>query len=176
MELIGIEIPLLIQANKEINNVFFRGSIDFVVKDKTHNTYTIYDIKTSTRGWSQDDKKDPGKVNQVLLYKKFFAKSRLIPEESIDVKFFVVKRKIPKTSDFYISRIQEFSPASGKIKMKQVTEDFNKFLFEVFNPDGSIQTKEYHKNVGNSCKYCPFNSNTELCDRGLKKGNKFFID
>ena len=64
-ELIGIEIPLQTQALKGIENVMMNGFIDFVLYDKVLNRYTIYDIKTSTRGWGDKEKKD-----QIKIYDK----------------------------------------------------------------------------------------------------------
>ena len=34
----------------------------------------IYDIKTSTRGWNDTEKKDDSKIAQILLYKEYFSK------------------------------------------------------------------------------------------------------
>jgi hypothetical protein len=111
-ELIGIEIPLQTLANKEIKNVYFNGFVDFLLYDKVLNKYTIYDIKTSTRGWTDKEKKDQIKVNQILLYKKFISQLKGIPEENIDVVFFIVKRKIIETDEFIIPRIQQFKKVS----------------------------------------------------------------
>ena len=45
VDLIGIEIPVLTQANKGIDNVSFKGAIDFILYHKITKTYSIYDIK-----------------------------------------------------------------------------------------------------------------------------------
>lgn len=165
VDLVGIEIPVLTQANKGINNVTYKGSIDFILYDKDLKRYKIYDIKTSTRGWTDYDKKDDKKVNQVLLYKKMFSEINNVPEENIDVTFFIVKRKIPVMEDFVIGRVQEFKPTHGKIKIKKAYEDFQSFLAECFNADGSYKEKPYYKNAGDACKFCPFNNSPDLCDK-----------
>lgn len=165
VDLIGIEIPVLTQANKGIDNVSFKGAIDFILYHKITKTYSIYDIKTSTRGWSDNDKRDDKKVNQVLLYKKMFSEMNDVPEDDIDVTFFVVKRKIPEVSEWTISRVQEFKPAHGKIKVSKAYQDFQSFLAECFESDGSYKEKPYIKNVGDACKFCPFNNSPELCDK-----------
>jgi len=162
-ELIGIEIPLLSQADTEINNVFFRGYIDLVIYDSANDKFTIYDIKTSTRGWSDYDKKDQVKLNQILLYKKYFSEITGVPVEKIDVQFFIVKRKIFESSEFPIPRIQEFVPANGKIKLKQAQEDFSAFVKEAFTAEGKYVDKEYEKKPSKLCEWCPFN-NTEHCN------------
>jgi hypothetical protein len=174
-ELIGIEIPLQTLANREINNVFFNGFIDLLLYDKVLNRYTIYDIKTSTRGWSDKEKKDQTKINQILLYKKFLSQLKAIPEENIDVVFFIVKRKIFESDEFIIPRIQQFKPTHGKIKIKQAYESFSNFLLECFNADGTYKELEYPKNVTKLCNWCPFNTKPELCDKNGENKNKFFV-
>ena len=174
-ELIGIEIPLQTLANKEISNVYFNGFIDFLLYDKVLNRYTIYDIKTSTRGWGDREKKDQTKINQILLYKKFISQLKGIPEENIDVIFFIVKRKIIETDEFIIPRIQQFKPAHGKNKINQAYESFNAFLKECFNPDGSYKEAEHPKKVSKLCNWCPFNNKPLLCDKNEENKNKFFV-
>jgi hypothetical protein len=174
-ELIGIEIPLQTLANKEISNVYFNGFIDFLLYDKVLNRYTIYDIKTSTRGWGDREKKDQTKINQILLYKKFLSQLKAIPEEDIDVVFFIVKRKIFESDEFIIPRIQQFKPTHGKSKIKQAYESFSNFLLECFNTDGTYKELEYPKNVTKLCNWCPFNTKPELCDKNGENKNKFFV-
>jgi hypothetical protein len=166
VELIGIEIPLSSQANRGIDNVFFKGAIDFVLYSKKANRYSIYDIKTSTTGWSKDDKKDDVKINQILLYKKHFGEAFNVYPENIDVTFFIVRRKLlDAPEDIVIPRVQEFIPAHGKIKVKKAETDFNNFLAECFTPEGRVQEKVHLKNVGKACKYCPFNDSPDLCNK-----------
>jgi hypothetical protein len=174
-ELIGIEIPLQTLANREINNVFFNGFIDLLLYDKVLNRYTIYDIKTSTRGWGDKEKKDQTKINQILLYKKFLSQLKAIPEENIDVVFFIVKRKIFESDEFIIPRIQQFKPSHGKLKIKQAYQSFSNFLLECFNTDGTYKELQYPKNVTKLCNWCPFNTNPELCDKNGENRNKFFV-
>jgi len=163
VELIGIEIPVILQANKGRPNVFFRGHIDFVLYDQDLDRYTIYDIKTSTRGWSDFEKKDQTKLNQIILYKRFFSELTGIPEDKVAVEFFIVKRKIFESEEFPIPRIQEFRPAHGKVKIKQAYEDFIGFIDEVFTPDGKYNLdRTYEKKPGTNCSFCAFNG-TDLC-------------
>jgi len=163
-KLIGIEIPVITPLNAGIRNVYFRGHIDLILHNEEDDTYTIYDIKTSTRGWTDYDKKDQVKLNQLLLYKKVFSELTGVSEDKIDVMFFIVKRKIFESQDFVIPRIQEFKPANGKIKLKQAYEDFNNFVKEAFTPEGKYIEKEYEKKPSKLCDWCAFN-NTEHCDK-----------
>jgi hypothetical protein len=73
-----------------INNVKFKGFIDLVTYNKVLKKYTIYDFKTSTRGWSDKyEKKDQTKINQILLYKRKFAEMKKVSEDDIDVPDFM---------------------------------------------------------------------------------------
>ena len=163
VKLLGIEIPILTNV---ANNVFLKGFIDFVLYDEDLDKIYIYDIKTSTRGWGDREKKDDSKIAQVLLYKEYFSKQFGVDIEKIEVEYFIVKRKIWEQSEYPTPRVQSFKPASGKIKRKQATDNFSNFLKDCFDEFGKPQIKSYIKNVGESaCKWCPYNDKPELCDK-----------
>lgn len=163
-ELIGIEIPISGTIVEGIETVKMKGYIDLVLYDKVLDKYIIYDIKTSTRGWSDYEKKDQAKLNQILLYKRYFSVLRGIPEDKIDVQFFIVRRKLNENLDFVPKRVQEFVPAHGVKKVKSAFEDLQSFVKDGFTLDGEYQEKVYPKDTG-SCKYCPFINRLDLCDR-----------
>jgi len=52
-ELVGIEIPLILQPIKERPNIKYMGYVDLVTKDKNTGEYTIYDINGNSliNGW-----------------------------------------------------------------------------------------------------------------------------
>ena len=163
MRLLGIEIPLLLNV---ANNVFLKGFIDFVLYDEELDKVYIYDIKTSTRGWSDKEKKDDSKIAQILLYKEYFSKQFGFDVEKIEVEYFIVKRKIWEQSEYPTPRTQSFKPASGKNKRKQAVENFHSFIKDCFDSVGKPQLKSYLKNVGeSSCKWCPYKDSPELCDK-----------
>jgi hypothetical protein len=163
MRLLGIEIPLLLNV---ANNVFLKGFIDFVLYDEELDKVYIYDIKTSTKGWSDSEKRDDSKIAQILLYKEYFSKQFGFDVEKIEVEYFIVKRKIWEQSEYAIPRTQSFKPASGKNKRKQAVENFQSFIKDCFDEGGKPQTKSYLKNVGeSSCKWCPYKDSPELCDK-----------
>ena len=163
MRLLGIEIPLLLNV---ANNVFLKGFIDFVLYDEELDKIYIYDIKTSTRGWGDREKKDDSKLAQILLYKEYFSKQFGTDVEKIEVEYFIVKRKIWEQSEYPIPRTQSFKPASGKNKRKQAVDNFQAFIKDCFDEVGKPQMKSYLKNVGeSSCKYCPYKDLPELCDK-----------
>ena len=163
MRLLGIEIPLLLNV---ANNVFLKGFIDFVLYDEDLDKVYIYDIKTSTRGWSDREKKDDSKIAQILLYKEYFSKQFGFDVEKIEVEYFIVKRKIWEQSEYPTPRTQSFKPASGKNKRKQAVDNFQAFIKDCFDEVGKPQLKSYLKNVGeSSCKWCPYKDSPELCDK-----------
>jgi hypothetical protein len=130
------------------------------------NTFTIYDIKTSSRGWGDKEKKDEIKQFQVLFYKSFFSEQFGVPEDNIEVQFFILKRKLWEASDFPQKRIQEFIPAQGKIKLKKAKVALEAFIESVFNLDGTYKSTEHIATPSKSnCMYCPYKTKKELCDK-----------
>jgi len=163
-KLVGIEIPLTELISQDRPNLFMIGAIDLVIYEKQTESYTIYDIKTSTRGWNDDDKRDQIKINQILLYKHFYSKKLKVPIDKIDVKFFIVKRKPYENPDYATHRVQEFVPANGTKKVATAVSEFEKFVLSCYNPNGDLIDRAYEKNI-NSCKYCPFKDNLEMCNK-----------
>lgn len=164
-KLVGIEIPILQPITEYSPNVLLQGYIDFILYNEADDSYTIYDIKTSTRGWSDKEKKDETKVNQLLFYKKFYSKALEVPEEKIDIKFFIIKRKIYENAEFPIPRVQEFVPANGKTKVKKAYESLETFIKECFTPDAKYNTDRVFIKNTSACKYCPYSDKPELCDK-----------
>jgi hypothetical protein len=163
--LVGIEIPIVISPDKKYNNVLYSGFIDLVMYNENTETFTIYDIKTSTRGWGDKEKKDEIKQFQILLYKTYFSEQFGIPIENIDVKFFILKRKIWEKSEFPQKRVQEFIPANGKTKINKAKNALNSFIDNIFNTDGSYKNTDHLAQPSKSnCMYCPFKNRKDLCE------------
>jgi hypothetical protein len=163
VKLLGIEMPLLVGLTK---NVYLKGYIDFILYDEDLQKVYIYDIKTSTRGWGEREKKDDNKLAQILLYKEYFGRQFRFDVDRIEVEYFIVKRKIWEKSEFAIPRVQSFKPASGKTKRKQAVESLNTFIKDCFDESGKPQIKSYLKNIGeSSCKWCPYTDKPDLCDK-----------
>ena len=155
-KLAGIETLLYQQIRP---GVVFKGLVDLVFYHPNTDRWTIMDIKTSTRGWNDTYKKNPNLTAQVILYREFFAKQFNIDKDKIDVEFFIVKRRVPAEAEFATQqrRVQEFSPASGPRKTKQVIESMNKFIAEVLDKDNNYIDQEY------SCT-SPFGKCSECSD------------
>jgi hypothetical protein len=132
-ELVGIEMPVLVEPHEDYPNVMLMGKLDLVMFDKTTHRLVIWDIKTSTRGWTKWDKQNKIKTSQMIIYKKYFADQYNVPIENIDVRYFIVKRKIPDNPKYQImkSRIQKFEPPSGKTTVKKVVGGVREFIEDV---------------------------------------------
>ena len=145
MKLAGVE-TLLYQQIKP--GVVFKGLVDLVFYHPNTDTWTVMDIKTSTRGWNDTYKKNPNLTAQVILYREFFAKQFNIDPSKINVEFFIVKRRVPKDAEYASMqrRVQEFKPNSGPRKTKQVIESMNNFLVTVLDDKGK------YLDIDHSCK------------------------
>ena len=173
--LVGCEIPLVISPNKMYNNIKYTGFLDVVLYNEKYNIFKIIDIKTSTRGWKERDKKNEDKQYQLLLYKQFFSEQYGIPLKDIEIEFFIVKRKVLSFDDENIMsphqayRVQTFSPPSGKIKLGRAKKAIDNFIKECFVSSGEIKEIEYPKSPSKwNCGFCPFKEDLKLCGEGLK--------
>jgi len=137
-KLLGIEMPVLIPPHEDYPNVKLMGKLDLVMFDETLHRVVIWDIKTSTRGWTKYDKENKIKTSQMVMYKKYFAEQYDVPVDNIDVRYFIVKRKIPANPRYPImkSRIQKFEPSSGKTTQNKLVKNIKSFIEDVFI-DGS---------------------------------------
>jgi len=153
--LVGCEIPITINPNPELPNVVYQGYLDIVMYHEPTNTIQIIDLKTSTSGWKDKEKKDENKQFQLILYKKYFSEQFNFPIENIEVEFFIVKRKLYESDDFVIRRIQTFTPPSGKVKLNRATQSINKFIEEAFDLTG-YKKVEHQPTPNDNCKWCPF--------------------
>ena len=154
MQLAGIE-TLLYQELRP--GVMFKGLVDLVFYHPNSDRWTVMDIKTSTSGWRDNQKKNPNLTAQVILYREFFAKQFDIDKDKIDVEFFIVKRRVPKDAEFASmqKRVQQFSPSSGPRKTKQVIDSMNKMISEVLDENGEYIDKDYKcTNPFGKCEHC----------------------
>lgn len=163
-ELIGVEVPMLVPISEERPNVFLNAYIDLVMLEKNVDTYVIYDIKTSTRGWGDKEKRDKTKIAQVLFYKRYFSKKLDIPEDKIEVKFLILRRKIFENAEFPMHRVQEWTPAQGKKKVNEAVEELKSFVHTSFDEKSKHIHRDYPKNT-QACKYCQFKDLPNLCQR-----------
>jgi len=153
-ELVAIEQPINTKIREHIN---FLGFIDLVVRSTFDGKYRIIDFKTSTSGWSKYQKKDPTKNAQILLYKKFYSEMLGVSMDMIDVEFIILKRKVSENTDYVIPRISRHVPANGKPSINKAWNEFNTFVDNVFNPDGTYRTDvQFPKKPSKLCGWCEF--------------------
>jgi hypothetical protein len=153
-ELVAIEQPI---NTKIAENVNFLGFIDLVTKDTYSNRYKIIDFKTSTRGWSDYQKKDPVKNAQILLYKKFYSEMLNVSVDMIDVEFIILKRKVQIREDIPTHRISRHVPANGKPSINKAWAGFKEFVDTVFDSNGSYRMEiQYPKKPSKLCEWCEF--------------------
>lgn len=179
-ELKGIEVPLILQPIKERPNIKYMGYVDLVIYDKRSEQYTIFDIKTSTKGWSKWEKGDVVKHNQLYLYKQFYSELFKVPMDKINVEFYIVKRKVLSFDDENIKsphqayRVQNFKPVDNKKRLREAKEDFTNFIRECYTADGNPVDKDFDKKIDRPCDWCDFGKNRELCGAALAPEEKFF--
>lgn len=172
--LVGCEIPITIAPNKMYNNVLYLGYLDVVMYNEKTNKFNIIDIKTSTRGWREQDKKNEDKQFQLLLYKQFFSEQYGIPLEDINIEFFILKRKVLDWDDEKLMsphqayRVQTFTPPSGKIKINRAKTAVNDFINECFDSNGKIKEKNYPKSPSKwNCRFCAYSQDKKTCGEGI---------
>lgn len=171
--LLGIEMPLLHSPHPDYPTVNFFGKLDVVLYDTVEEVVIIEDIKTSTAGWNKYQKKDPIKTSQLPLYKRYFQDVYGIPVKNIEVRYTIVKRKVNENAEFPAmrSRIQAFTPSSGKPTLNKLDLSLREFIEDIFQPGTHMyQEKEYLKIAdAKNCKWCPFKDKPDLCDRNKTK-------
>ena len=154
INLVGCEIPLFTELT---NNVFFEGYIDLVFYNEAINKFLIFDLKTSTKGWSEYEKKDKKKIGQLLLYKKIFSKIFNVPLENIMVIFTILKREVKNNKDI----VENFGLISNKKECDEIFYDLIEFVEESFDEDGNKLTNKKIKNKSKmSCMFCHFKETT----------------
>lgn len=166
MILVGIELPLHHKVSDAFDNIGFLGYIDITFYDTVEDMFYIFDIKTSKRGWKYE-KKDPGKINQVLLYKHYLSQQYDIDINKIKTVFLIVKRKIIEDAPFPISRIQWFEPANSSRTVASAVKEFTSFIEQCYKSDGSVNDERiYEARTGQNqlnCTFCPFKEDYTVC-------------
>jgi hypothetical protein len=168
-ELVGIEMPLYTPASVSNAKVIMNGFLDIVLREKETGKIIIIDIKTSTKGWNQYAKADKTKASQLVLYKEYFAKQYGYDPEAIDIKYFIVKRKLIEGFMYPQKRVQEFVPASGKPTRNKLIREIERFIESGFHSDGSYKEDGVFPAIGEkglrNCRYCEFADKEDLCPK-----------
>jgi PD-(D/E)XK nuclease superfamily protein len=166
--LVGCEIPLEVMLTDVVQ---FIAYLDIVIVDQKTGEVYIHDLKTSGKGWFYE-KKDPIKLQQVLLYKKFYAEMFDVDEDLIFVDFIILKRKINENAEWEAAknRVSKFSPTQGKIATKKAKAALTTFHTTVFNADGSTNLDNVAATPSEkACRFCPVKLDKTLCPNGWYK-------
>lgn len=168
-ELVSIEMPIYVRASECNEHVMMNGFLDLVLREVDTDRIVIIDIKTSTKGWNEYAKKDKTKTSQLVLYKSYIAKQYGYDEEKIDIKYFIVKRKLIEGFMYPQKRIQEFIPPSGKPTRSKLLRDIDSFIESCFNKDGSYKMDGNFPAIGDkglkNCRFCEYNDREDLCPK-----------
>lgn len=168
VELVGCEIPLEVPLGQGIQ---FIGYIDLVLRYTKEKKIIILDFKTSKKGWWYE-KKDPKKLNQLLLYKDFYAKVFDVDPDDIEVKFLILKRKVNEEAEYASmkKRLVEFEPPHGPPSVRKAVNHFNEFVNTTFNENGEVLVENLKPTPSEkACRFCPFKLRKDLCPEGYYK-------
>lgn len=159
-KLIGIETELAIPLSEHLD---FTGFIDALIYNEDDQIYTIIDFKTSGKGWTSWQKGDDKKVNQILLYKKFYSEQFDVPLKNIHTEFIILTRKVQKNGN----RIERFAPDNSKMAIKKAELSFQHFLKTTFTEDGSVREGNLPPTPSKSnCMFCFCKADASLCNVG----------
>jgi hypothetical protein len=169
LRLVGVEVPIYLPPADDRPTVKLLAYLDLVFYDPQEESYTIVDLKTSTKGWSDWDKRDEVKLTQVLLYKVYFAKQYNVPQDKINVEFFVVRRKVVEAFGMFGQRVQVVRPSQGSVSCARAEQAFESFVRESFTVEGAYNLERVYPAIegprGNTCRFCEFKDRDDLCPR-----------
>lgn len=166
----GIEKIISVNLRDGVSNLKFFGKVDVVIYSCQDDKYYIIDLKTSFNGWNKEQARK--KRDQLLYYKKFYAKQYKIPLNKIVPMFIILRRKVfgEKDMDFKVSRVSKKVPPS-KRALKSSIKTLNENIDRVFEEKNNqiVVKKDIDFKVNPSpenCKWCPY-KDTKYCDKGV---------
>ncbi len=160
----GIESEINYPVREKI---YFRGFIDIVIFDRETETFHLYDLKTSTRGWNKYAKADKSKTDQLLLYKNYFSKQHDIPIDKVEVNYVIMKRILPEGTDYPVPRVSNFVPAQKKISINKAVKGIEHFVEVAFDDENNYISGQKAMPSDFSCRFCPFSENG-VCEHSVK--------
>ena len=140
MMLAGVE-TLLYQEIKP--GVMFKGLIDLVFYHPVNDTWTIMDIKTSTSGWRDNQKKNPNLTAQVVLYKDYWGRKNNIKLSNIQCGFVLLKK------------VKTVGKSCQLIKVSSGPKTLEKSAKLVSSMISTV-SKGMHLKNRDSCMFCEF--------------------
>lgn len=160
-EFIAAEQALYEEISEKDNKFSFKGFIDGIIKIPRSSRYKrfkegeyeywIIDYKTCSWGWDFKKKTDPIKIEQLALYKHFWAKKLNVSPDQIKCAFVLLKRTPSKNSP---SRIELVTTSVGPKTIEKALEALKTMTRSI--------TKGLVSKNRNECTYCEY-KNTEHC-------------
>ncbi len=162
---VAVEFPLFERIEDQKKNRYFKGFLDRVImapkpprkgsKPKPEGTpieweFWILDLKTTGWGWSLDQKTDPNKRMQLVLYKHYFCKKLGLDLKKVKCAFVLCKRAGGKKDDHF----EKIDVSVGPLTIQNSLDTVNSMI--------NSATKGLYTKNRNSCKWCVF-KNTKNC-------------
>lgn len=135
---------------------YFKGFIDLILYSDEEDCFYFIDWKTSGKPWDLKKKmKDTNFINQINLYKYFYAKANNVPLEKIKTKYVAL---VYKTGE-----IMELEVNATISEIENVVLDVKQTILNIQSLNKNKLTKMRHGNKKFLCQWCDF-YNTKLCN------------
>jgi hypothetical protein len=136
-----------IEIDLDIDDIYFKGYIDLVIKT-SDGKYHVIDWKSCSWGWDARRKADKMTTYQLTFYKHYYASKFNVDPDDIQTYFALLKRTAKK------NKVEIFRVSSGNKKTQNALNLLKKSLY-------NISKENFIKNRL-SCKRCEFYK-TEHC-------------
>jgi len=147
-------LSILFSDNNIFNNIGIVSYLDLLFKDKDGNYY-IYDIKTSNKQWTKEQKNDIHKLSQLFLYKKLLSKILNIDETKIKIIYIILSLE-----DSNIEIYEPNIPIDNNILY-----DLKDFILSVFEENGDYKNIQFNQTSDeNNCVWCEYKG-TPYCNK-----------
>jgi len=145
-DFIESEYSLYTPINR-VSSIHFKGFIDLLYLTPDGDRLTIYDIKTSSRGWGPAEKSKG--YEQLALY-AYYLRSQTKTKKPIRVGFIIFNRKKPNDVDATLTEHFELGYKASALRLTQ-------FVQSVYDREGNpIADKIYANPSNQNCRFCPY--------------------
>ena len=157
-QLIAVEYPIYTPLNRT-TAINFKGYIDLLYLTPESDRLTIYDIKTSSRGWGPTDKAKG--YEQLALY-AYYLRAQTKTKKPIRVGFIIFNRNKPDVVDATLTEHFELSYKGAMLMI-------NDFVKSVYDREGNPTDRNIYANPSSqACRFCPYRINGQ-CDQSYFK-------
>lgn len=187
-EIVSVEEPLYEHVYGEF---YFKGFIDFVVKDRKTGRIVIIDWKTSSEAWNMYWKNQSKTfLMQMKLYKYFWARKNNVDLTQIDTKYVVLNRlKNKKKPEMGFGEILDvpMSSSLGEIRKSleavaeslskiHIQQDFQKTKFALDFSNNPVQDLDGNYVIDDKgCRFCPFKGGKHPLCNGFPGQDKVLL-